>query len=686
MNKKWLFPLVLFSLGLTGCNQGAKALATPELSVNSDGTGLSWTEVADATGYELKVNGTELGLVTSYSFDSRVGNYSVSVRAVCDDAKRASAYSTEFQYSTVESSIGSLSFNNEVISWTGLEGAGVEVSKDGGDYVTVSGTSYQPTGLGIYTFRAKAGWSDADHKFYVVGSKASKSIYVCPKAISELILEDGSASSNAELQETYTVEKYSDGSGWVASTATVALNSEANAGATDGKCVVFNYFRHGAYFKFSKPVVMVESRNALEFDVKGDGFSKMVVAFQVMDDLTINGLSMKGIYVKYVIDTVEAKWQHYVLPFSDSGWLINYSGNDMTFASVQSVLGAYGYSFESLADLLTLTNEFQIRLTATPDENWSSTKMYGDNFKLVNTDEKTAKIDDIVVLSPKYTLVGGSAMYDLFLENGIATVGTLASGTYVKENDLLKVTITEPAAGEIVMKTVDGGSSFDFVSSSGVCATLGEVKMIPYVYMIDNFEGYSATGTGYDKNNQNPASATGMRAHYYSDYYSGGNTTPSPIGGNNWELMGSTDYLDLATSTGHSGSKSAKFKYNPQAAMRMISGDICLNENAAAIGKGEIFSFWVKGGTKYNFELKVRVFYSSARLTPSTQQTNNTYVEGIKVQANSEWTQVKINLDASKTYYGFSITTVANWGSNGADYFYVDDISIYGSIDPWSIN
>ena len=168
--------------------------------------------------------------------------------------------------------------------------------------------------------------------------------------------------------------------------------------------------------------------------------------------------------------------------------------------------------------------------------------------------------------------------------------------------------------------------------------------------------------------------------------YSGGNTTPSPIGGNNWELMGSTDYLDLATSTGHSGSKSAKFKYNPQAAMRMISGDICLNENAAAIGKGEIFSFWVKGGTKYNFELKVRVFYSSARLTPSTQQSNNTYVEGIKVQANSEWTQVKINLDASKTYYGFSITTVANWGSNGADYFYVDDISIYGSIDPWSIN
>ena len=679
MNKKFLFPLVLFSLALPGCTKTVKKLEAPVLSVNQDKTGLTWTEVADATGYELKVNNVELGSATSYSFDENVGNYSVSVRAVCADEKRASDYSTAFQYSTAEASITDISYADGKITWTGLAGAGVEVKLNNGEFATITTTDYTPTTLGFYTVRAKAGWSDSDNKFYVTSANAAKTIYLIPKATESFVIENGSASDNATLQEGYSIRKYED-TGWAASTASIVLNDTENVGATEGNCVQLNYWRHSAYFMFAKAFNIDESRDALEVKFKGDGISKAVIAFQVMNDYQISTLNLKGIYVKYEISLLQAKWQHAVIPFTDAGWKVNYGGNDMSFNDVKTVLEGYGFKINSLADLISVTDEFQIRLFAQNDENWSSTKIWLDDVQLINSNQTAVSLEEMVILRPNYTGVLANTFHDFAFENGELYTNGNKNGTYSLEGTLLTANLAGGAT--IVLKTEDLGETFSVESLNGVPEAYGTLKLIPVVYMIDTFN-YSETGQGYDQSHTNPAAATGLRSHYYSDYYAGSGS--SPIGGSNWSLMGSADYLDLATDTGHLDSKSAKFKFNPSSAMRMISADICLNQNAQPIGKGNTFSFWTKGGTKYNITLKVRVYYNSARLTPSTQQTDNTYVENIVVSKNADWTQVKIDLDPTKTYYGFSITTVANAGQSGADYFYLDDFSIYGSVDPWSL-
>lgn len=684
MNKKVFLPLVLFSLAMTGCVKGASKLDAPVLSVNDAKTGLKWTEVKGAASYELKVNNVELGSVTSYAFDEKVGNYSVCVRAVSEDKSKVSDYSTAFQYSTAEAAIGDLSIEDGKIKWASVSGSGVEVKKDDGSYEAASGDSFITSGAGIYTVRAKAGWNDSENKFYISGSKNSKTIYVVPTTTTPYVLEDGTAADDATLQETYSVEKY-DGT-WKESGASIVLNDTANAGATSGSCVQLNYWRHSAYFKYAKAITVTESRNAMELDVKGDGVSKMVLAFQIMNDRTIGGLQLKGVYIKYTIDLLPAKWEHHVIPFADNGWKVNYAGNDMSFSDIKTTLGNYGYTFNSMADLITMTDEFQIRVYATADENWTSTKIWMDNVKLVDSNKTAAEVEEILVVKDKYTAVSSNFLSGIDLhDDGTMDFGN-AVGTWSKANKQLTINLNEPSLETTwVMESDDGGETFEVVSSTGHASAFGNnFQLIPYVYTVDSFDTYHETGIGFDANHTDPTAVTGLRAHYYSDYYNEAANSTSPIGGNNWWLMGSSDYLDLMTDySGHLGFNCVKYKFNPTNPMRMISGSLCQNATSPAMGQGSVFSFFAKGCTKYDISIKVRVYYNSAKLTPSTQQSDSDVLQ-LTIPQNSGWTQYKVAVKADKPIYGFSFTTVANWKS-GNDYFYIDDIRIYGSVDPWTI-
>lgn len=57
-------------------------LSSPVISLNVAHTGLVWSEVANATGYELKVNDGAYVAATDYSFSEAIGSYDVYVVAI----------------------------------------------------------------------------------------------------------------------------------------------------------------------------------------------------------------------------------------------------------------------------------------------------------------------------------------------------------------------------------------------------------------------------------------------------------------------------------------------------------------------------------------------------------------------------------------------------------------------------
>lgn len=707
MNKKILLPMLFLCIATTGCSNNGDPgksgssepsgtsqtsgssqqttstpqgkLSTPVLEVNAEKTGLSWASIAGAVKYEVKVNDGDPIEASIYSFNTSVGSYSVTVRAIASNAANNSDYSSPFAYTTAETQLGDLVLDNGKITWPSVEGNGVQLYV-GDEFVDVPGSSYTPDATNYYTFRVKAGWNDSEKKFYVDGTSIKKTFYYAKPADQKYVLEDATAESDADLQEQYTVQKFVNE--WVDSSASITLNSSDNDGYTPGKCVQLNYWRHSAYFKYAKKINLSESRDTLQFYLKGDGVSEMSVAFQIMQDIKVGEMSLKGIYAAYALPTIPNEWKLHTISLNDPAWVVDYAGNKLTFEQVKQTFASSGYLFNTLGDMLTLTDEFQLRVKATADQSWSSTKIWMDEIELNNSHKATSS-EDVIALFSSYTGLKDSKFSDVSISGDNITIGT-STGTYTRNNNELNISITSPVTASFVMETSDYGQIYQYKSGEGEVSSFTGMSFIPKVTMIDDFSSYSETGIGEDQGHSDPTQYSGMRARYYSDYYSG--SSGSRIGGNGWSLMGSTDYLDLA-SIGHTDTKSAKYKYNPSNAMRMISGDICSMAQAPAMGKGSTFSFWVKGGTKYDFTIKARIFFEPNQLGPTTHvdDSKSTTKLDITVSQNSDWTEVTVPLNPNKTYYGFSLTTVANWGGSGNDYFYVDDFMIYGSVNPWTI-
>lgn len=690
MNKKRLIPFMLISLALTAC--GGNGMKAPVLKVNSSETGLCWDEVKGAASYEVKVGDDDPYQADAYEFNKAQNTYTVRVRAVNEKGTKFSEYSDPFTYETKQTAIESLTNTDGVVTWTGVVGTSLEVKKDSGEYTPVTGNSYTVTEMGVYTFRAKSGWDGTTNTYYVDGPKATKGIVVSPKATSEYIIEDGSTESDIELQDEYKCMKFQTSVWEEAAYSSVTL-STMNDGVSEGKCISYNYSRQGYYFRFDKDVNFTGGYDTMEFYIKGDGVSTASLAFQITEDRIIgsgeNLINMKGAYIAYKIQTVDTAWSKYTISMNDPAWVIDYSGMKLGFADMQTILEGYNFKISSISDLFPLFGQYQVRVMAQPDANYSSTKIYMDDVVLSN---KSLNSD-----SYKVTVLGEK--YDVKLNNGAK--GTLTTNTPDASHGLFEIngetmpvemkveqdilTLTSTTEGKdviVVLKTEDQGGTFKAVSTRGTLAAIfADCELIPAVTLVDGFERYPSTGVGFDQKNTDLMLRNGLRSEYYSDYYSGATSNLSPMGGNGWQLMGSTDYLDLSVSQAHTGEQSAKAKYNPSAAMRITTWGL-YEGNAQPMGKGTTFSLWAKGGSKVDIGLKIRLFkVNQVTKSNHTSDTVST-VKQVTIPKDSDWTEYKVELTPGATYYGFTLTTVAAGGSSGNDYFYIDDISVY-TVSPW---
>ena len=228
-----------------------------------------------------------------------------------------------------------------------------------------------------------------------------------------------------------------------------------------------------------------------------------------------------------------------------------------------------------------------------------------------------------------------------------------------------------------VSQVSEDGSTISYVSKSGAAAAYVAEIDFHKVYEVENFESYTEAGVGWDNYNGGHAyeNKTGLRASFYCDYYSGSGS--SPIGGTNWSLMGSQDYLGYNATNGHNGSKAALMKASSAGGMRYLQSKL-YEGNQYIIGRGKTLSVWVHSAytssyTDSTVSPKMKIYgYYNNKVTASTQ-TYRTEVE-YTIQAGSGWKQYTLNLDQTKNYYGFGIYFAS---TSAACYMLVDDVQIY---------
>ena len=703
MKTRKLVFLPVCLLALTGCpntSHNGKKLSTPELSVNSERNGLTWAAVDGAASYSISVNDEVAVSVEEpgYEFEQTAGQYDVKVVAMSKD-KKSKSDAAEFNYSTAYAMLGDLTVTNGVITWSAFSGVGIEYTVNGGEAVAVTGNSITTTVGGIYEITALGGFVDAENKYYSQSgfAKFKKAILVQRTQSSGVLLEDGEYESNADLQERYEVKKYDNenNKGWI-DTNVAAVLSNDNPFST-GKCIEAPIYKHGTWWKWTRDLEGVTGRiESLHFFLKADSGMRFALSFEITDDFIVAGQNLKNVYATYILQPAPEKWTEYTISTDDANWKVNYNGQLYPFAQVQGLLAMGGYNVQSIGDFFPYFGSYSIKAYGEYVSGGPSCRLWFDDIRLGVEPTETTVDTKMAILAGQFGFKTNQIRGGLFTYNptGISKIEFFQGPNkevipvdVVVAEDNHSMTITSEKNGFEFVATLNtqDGDKFTLGSASGTMATFLEGLVADRCQALFDFENYTSTGTGYDNNNLDPTQRSGLREDFYSDFYDDGKNgfAQSPLGGTGWSLMGSDNYLDLATSVAHSGSKSMRLKYNADCQMRFLTYNL-YNGSGSAYEKGSYLSMWVRTSTQRDNSIKIKAYYTDT-VTPSKQNDCTDVQIMVEATEEHEWVELRLPLVPSKTYYGFAILPMKQNGPAGSDgqFFYVDDISIVNTVNPY---
>jgi hypothetical protein len=489
------------------------------------------------------------------------------------------------------------------------------------------------------------------------GRKITKYTWVIAKATADKVLLD----ETTDLVDGVTSQVY-ESTGWAAAGAHSVLSAVYPDTEEKEKSVDFKIQQLSNAYKYGFAVSGLDAYSGISTMVRGDGKSTLV--FQIEGAWG---------YASYSVGVLNSNWHAITIPFADNGWKVNGGAQSLNdFALSQDFLGA-GYALYGVTS-------FDIVWKTIGDSGYAFTDVYMKNAVLASDWTLANKDTASYSLGTTYTSLVNKV--DLKLVQGENNVFTLSS-LNLKAN--LNAALTLSKDGEnLTFKTADDGASLTyvgkvddkgrkiaFVSASGTYGAYLQQADFNIVTTIDDFESYTATGTGYDGNNTDLSKVSGLRAAYYGEYYTGSGSGTSALGDKNWQMMGSTDYANLVTTSAHGGNNSVSFKRSTNA-MRFTTSGMAL-KTALPWAKADTFSFWAKG-VSADVTLKVQMFDSANALywlTPTT----------FTIPANSDWTQYTVALTATKSYYGFGFL-FAN--ASPVVYPQIDDIQLFTSGNPWA--
>ncbi len=234
-------------------------------------------------------------------------------------------------------------------------------------------------------------------------------------------------------------------------------------------------------------------------------------------------------------------------------------------------------------------------------------------------------------------------------------------------------------------------------SNAGSAPALAEMNRI---YLVDDFETYTANGTTFTGNSShsaaqnlayvNSSSASDLRGAWYSDYAGGGNNTW--VENSNFSIPTSTDFLNTMTSVKHGGNRSAAFKASTGGWMRHWTRDIFNQNQHFNFGSGNKLSFWAHGGytnqacttaASQTVEVRAQVYYQNFVINDSNRNST-TYGSGTKtinIVGGSDWKEYTFDIDPTKKVYAVNFM-FNNSGLSANQYIPIDDITIYTQPEP----
>ena len=641
-------------------------LATPTLSLNGTKTGLTWAAVEHATGYTVKVNSGEAASAESYTFSTKEGVYAVSVTAIGDGKAYLDSDAADWNYSTVAVSLSEIAIDDCTASWTavGLK-TYVGFHKNGpvedSDFALTTEHTYVITGNGGLGVKVEGGYDEATNKYYVGDPIVKKTIHADHATLNGILFDTESDLADEVGNYYYGNEGWTDASAY----STVSLGkADINSAYESVKL----HFMTGYNYKYTVDTADLDSYDGLGIKVKGDGVSSIILQ-----------ASGSWGYASYNAGVIDTNWHYIYAPFASSSWLVGGTSTTLTAAT-----SAYGFS--KPGDAMIAVDEISL-VVKTVANNYKRNDIFVDEFALKATEGNEDANDISYTIRGHYTGKAGDLVLDLkYLGNYAFTFKVLNSDPEISGS--LALTVDE--GGNLVLKTADNGATITAyidVDNDGYTVEITEATgtlgaglagvVFEAVTTIDNFESYDETGVGLTQSQKDPSAMYGLRANYYSDYYAGSGT--SAISGSGWNLMGSTDYLDLVKdeTKSHDGTNAAKVKVGN--AMRHSTYGLS-DGTAIAFPKAKTLSFWYKSVDSGNSKIYVNV----------VDKTRVDYVNetvGVRatwtVPANSGWQQYTVELDPTKTYYGV-IFTFDKSSDYNARYNYLDDIQLYGEANPWT--
>lgn len=285
------------------------------------------------------------------------------------------------------------------------------------------------------------------------------------------------------------------------------------------------------------------------------------------------------------------------------------------------------------------------------------------------------------VLTPGMTYIGKVAgLINAQLTIGQDNAVTLAApgmamninGTYTIVKDEVTMTLGDV---QYVGTIEDNAINFKSVNGTGTIAGALNNLNFNMIEYADNAETYESDGKMYYQGNKDLSQVSGARGAYHCDYYTGGSSNLSPIGGSGWSLMGGNgDQLQLDKTTGADGSQSLKMKFSTAGNMRYLQWGLA---DGTAVGhKGfNKLGIYLKNANANAVSIKLYAYHIQ-KVEPSTQGDSSRKSVELTIPANSDWTLYTLNLDASKTYYGYGIymaTKSATGFLNVDKVFYYND-------------
>ena len=485
--------------------------------------------------------------------------------------------------------------------------------------------------------------------------------------------------SNSDMADAWTVQAYKNDA-WSDTTAAVSVGSKATQG---NKSLRFDGWENGIGFRFLKHNevgAFSKAANAIKFNLQIPSINTVKVILK--GKATIMGTVQEPSFT-YEFHPTSSEYTEYVIPLAASEWqLWGEAGK-----TIQTAADMIGINIDDVVNYITDVGFF---VQGNDGGNGLPYFAFVDNIRFVTLDEPVAKGEaETMGQYTRYTglLNDGHTVKVELGANGAATATVLdmeepmqiPGSVAIDANKNMTFTSSNSGATLVYKAQLkNGGQSMKFVEAGGALAAAVTGVDLNAVQVVDNYEQYTSDGQAYYQSK--PADQrSGCRGAYYSEYYDGGSSSPSPWGGNGWHLLGGDgSQLKLKSDNGgHNGSKNYLcLKHSKTVAFKYMQWGLFDGTAEQNNFRGSKFSFWAKSNG-FVKQFKVSMFSQSKPTlqTASSYVKSNTFEE---TEAIGSWKHYEIDLNPALTYYGFMISIEKNKDLSASEaYLYIDDVEVY---------